>query len=94
MAFAIEDKKGDSKVVIQKSLHGTDFRMHLEEFIMFQEEISIMSICAHTIDRCYKLHAHPSTFKGGKRKRVAVIVYGDEDDDDQFSTEPAHLTSE
>ena len=47
----------------------------------------------HTVDRCYKLHGHPSTLKGGKGKRVAAIVYGDEDDDDHV-TEPTHLTTD
>lgn len=41
-----------------------------------------------------KLHGHPSTFKGGKGKTIAAIVYGDNDDDDvEQYAKPAHLTS-
>uniref|UniRef100_A0A803LHJ5 Retrovirus-related Pol polyprotein from transposon TNT 1-94-like beta-barrel domain-containing protein n=1 Tax=Chenopodium quinoa TaxID=63459 RepID=A0A803LHJ5_CHEQI len=50
----------------------------------------------HTIDKCFKVHGYPSGFGQNKFKgrKIAAIVYGDEDLSDEQSTnnEPAQIS--
>ncbi|XP_048491595.1 uncharacterized protein LOC104883096 [Beta vulgaris subsp. vulgaris] len=104
MAFVSEDRKFESKVVVYKPPHSSSWNRNQNSNrggyngyngVRRNLYCEHCKMSGHTIDRCYKIHGHPSAFKNGKGKRIAAIVYGDDDEDEGgTTTEPAQLTAE
>lgn len=77
MTFIAEDRKFDSKIAFYKP--PSSWNKNSGNYRGGDNGTRRTFFCEHckmngnTIDRCYELHGHPSTFKEGKGKRLQPL---------------------
>ncbi|XP_021771486.1 uncharacterized protein LOC110735604 [Chenopodium quinoa] len=87
----------DEKKMDHLGQHKQQFTGNTSRFLYRRNTTMYCDHCkmpGHTMDRCYKIHGYPPKYgygKGGKNKRIAAVVYGDKDTDEEDQN-TTHLT--